>query len=249
MGERTHLAEGAWNAPLKIAKTFPREDGGLHVCSMDCSPGMLDGDRYLLAWQLDAGARVSLTNQSFTRVHPSRNDGCSLTQRIKIGPGARLELFPEPMMLFSGAKLATATDIEIESGGSLLFSEILCAGRVRRGEAFAFEEYTGKLNVRYDGRLAFVSQVQFSPQSGLLQKTGAWGEHTHWGMFGAFGVGDATPLREALHEVLQLHPAVLSGVSLAPRHGVTVSMLGQRAQDLQELVSELRCAAKAWPGC
>lgn len=244
VGEQTHLAEGVWHAPLKIAKTFPQEDGGLHVCSMDCSPGMLAGDRYHLDWRADEGARVLLTNQSFTRVHPSNGRPCALEQTVRVAAGARLELFPEPVMLFAGAALEANTEVEIEPGGRFLFSEILCAGRVQRGEAFAFEVYRGKLNIRYGGRAAFVSQVQFSPASQPLRVTASWADYTHWGMFGAFGEGDMVVLREALHEVLNHHEAVLSGVSLAARHGVTVSMFGRRAQDLQALVEALRYASQ-----
>jgi urease accessory protein len=114
-----------------------------------------------------------------------------------------------------------------------------------RGEAFAFEAYSSKLKVNYDGRPAFVSQVHFGPESSLLQRTGAWGKHTHWGMFGAFGVGGAGALRELFSQVLQDHSRVLGGVSLAARAGLTVSMLGNRAQDLQAAAEDLRRAARS----
>ena len=66
----TFIASKYHTAPIKIAKAFPL-DGRLGVIVMDVSPGLLDGDRYDFQWNVEDGAHVYMTNQSFTKVHPS----------------------------------------------------------------------------------------------------------------------------------------------------------------------------------
>ena len=45
-GGHTELQHKFHKSPLKIAKTFVRDDHQLGVCIMDCSPGMMAGDKY-----------------------------------------------------------------------------------------------------------------------------------------------------------------------------------------------------------
>lgn len=236
----TRLSDLFCRAPLKIAKTFPQSDGSLQVCTMDCSPGLLAGDRYRFDWHLEAGARVHLTNQSFTRVHPSRERPCTQEQRVFVGEGACLDWFPEPTMLFSEAHFESHTTIELEAGATLLFCEILCAGRVGRGEAFAFHQFQNRLRVTYDGQLAFLSQTRLTPGDGNLRTRGAWGDYTHWGTFLVCGETATPALRETLLETLAGFERVQAGISQTAQRSIAIAMLGHRAFDLQAAATTLR---------
>jgi len=240
----TQLAHSYCSAPLKIAKTFPLDGAQIGVCVMDCSPGLLAGDHYQFDWRLDEGASVFLTNQSFTRVHPSRERPCSQRQRISVARGAVLEYFPEPVMLFRDAALCSESEVAIEPGGTLLMSDILCAGRIAREEAFQFHSWHSRLRVRYGDELIFCSQTRVCPHERDPRTRGAWARWTHWGNFTLFTDRLRPPfdgeIVQKLRAVTERHPAIWSGVSLTYRHGVIVSMLGERAWDLQEAVRQLR---------
>ncbi len=71
---RTRATRLSQRAPLKIARTFELANGALGACIMDASPGMLAGDCYQLDFAVAADARVEVTTQGFTRVHPSRDN-------------------------------------------------------------------------------------------------------------------------------------------------------------------------------
>ncbi|HEX8835125.1 MAG TPA: urease accessory protein UreD [Abditibacteriaceae bacterium] len=241
---QTQIARSYASAPLKIARAFPLDDGKIGVCVMDSSPGMLAGDCYEFDWRLEPGARVFLTNQSFTKVHPSRERPCSQIQKIAIASDALLELLPEPVTLYSDAALTSTSEIDIESGGTLLLSDILCAGRVARGEVFEFESWRSRLRVRYDGELVFANQSILQPRCHDPRSHAGWGDSTYLGNLYLFTDTLSAPLWNELltqlRDVLELFPTVRGGASLLERHGLAVSLLGARAYDLQQVVHALR---------
>lgn len=240
----TLLGSSYCSAPLKIGKTFPSDSGQLHVCLMDCSPGLLAGDSYAMAWTLGRDAHVLLTNQSFCKVHPSCDNPAYLRQRIILAKGARLEYLPEPVMLYQDAALRSGCEVTLEAGSTLLLSDILCAGRALRGEVFAFHSYQSRLHVRYADELIYSQQTRLCPQQWHPGTVGAWEDYTHWGNFYIFSDRIVAPygaaLVERLRQVMQAFPRLLSGVSLSYRYGIVVSMLGRRAWDMQQAAQQLR---------
>lgn len=240
----TRLGQSYCSAPLKIGKTFPAANGQLGVCLMDCSPGLLAGDNYDMTWQLGLNAQVLLTNQSFCKVHPSRDNPTRQQQNISLAAGARLEYLPEPVMLYQDAALHTDCEVHLEAGSTLLLSDILCAGRALRGEVFAFHFYQSRLRVRYANELVFYQQTRLCPQQWHPGAVGAWEDYTHWGNFYIFSDRIVAPygaeLVERLRFIMQASPMLLSGVSLSYRYGIVVSMLGRRAWDMQQAAQQLR---------
>ena len=112
----TQLVHKYHASPLKIAKTFRYENetliqdahpaDQLGVYMMDCSPGLMSGDHYEINVRLGEGARVFLTNQSFTKVHPSEaGHGSTQRQTLHLEADALLEYIPEPLMLYKDASL------------------------------------------------------------------------------------------------------------------------------------------------
>jgi urease accessory protein len=249
----TQLTHSFHRAPLKIAKAFPQDDGSLHVCTMDCSPGLLSGDRYELDFHVAQNARVYLTNQSFTRVHPARrpDDISRQQQHITLEDGAVLELFPEPMMLFRNAAAQFETHIEMSPQSTLMLSDITCAGRIARGEKFDFKLWQNRLDIRMNGELIFCNRQRLRPQlpeeQHNLTAAGAWSDYTHWGNFWIFGEHvsqHGAQLLEALREAFQSHQQVLCGASLTAQSGIAVTMMGHHAWQLQQVAEDLRSQAK-----
>lgn len=244
-GGVTRLARAAFGAPLKIAKPFPQSDGSLSVCLMDCSPGILAGDHYALDWRLESGAQVVLSNQSFTKIHPSGDQPCSQTQTVFVARNARLDYAPQPTMLYRDADFRNCCNVEIEAGGTLLWSEIVCAGRIARGEAFQFRRYDNRLMVRYDGELVFCNRTLWQPLKHDLRTVGSWESSTHYGQIVFICEPLKPSLLEEVREVLAQFPDIRSGASLTNRAGLVVTFLGQSAWEMQALVEQLRlCLSK-----
>lgn len=260
-GPRTRLKYLRCHAPLKIAK--PWADGAdLSVMVMDSSPGLLAGDCYDLEWRLGQGARVHLSTQGFTRVHPSTERPCAIRTRIEIAGGARLESFPEPLMLFQDAALRSDCEVEMDGGAALMMGEVWCAGRVGKaspdgGEAFRFHRFSSRLSVRMDGELLFLSRTDLRPDQFDPRSLGAWGDWTHAGTFHVFSRAVDAGWPERLRQRVlgaagmegtegRAENARLDvGASLLHRHGLIVSLLGRRACDLQGVIARLRVATRS----
>lgn len=234
----TQLADASWHAPLKLAKTFQNEHG-LSACIMDASPGLLAGDSYKLKFQLDANARVQLSNQGFARVHPSRERFATLTQHVSIASGAWCELFFEPTLLYRDAFLRAQTTIEVQRGGTLLLGEFWGAGRIARSEAWQFFGLDTRFSATYNQQLAFVSNTRLRPQEQNPRQIGAFGDATHWGTVLCISERADADLRDAWREVLHDFP-VQSGASLTAHGGVAALLMGTRAYDLQAAGEALR---------
>ena len=229
------------SAPLKIARTFALAHGALGVCLMDASPGMLVGDCYQFDFNLGADARVEVTTQGFTRVHPSRDNPCALQTRLNIGEHARLEWFPEPLMLYADADLSAQTTVELAPTATFLASDIWCCGRVGRGENWEFARYRNRWNIARAGAPVFASSLDLTPTTFNPQQLGAWQDYSHCGNFWAFGPTLNENLIETIWETIENQNLVYAGASaLDGKNGLIVSMLGKRAHDLQELTGKLR---------
>ena len=238
---QTHALHLAQNAPLKIAKTWPRADGGLDLCLLDASPGLLAGDRYRLDFTLEKGARLAVTTQGFTRVHPSAQKPCALETRLQVAENAVLQWHLEPMLLYAGASLRAQTHVDLAPGATLTASEIWGAGRVGRGERWQFERFSNRWNVHRNGAPLFASALDLAPAKFEPRSLGAWNTWTHSGNFWVWSEAANAAMEAAFWEIIERQSAVYAGAS-GIEGGVMVSMLGHRAHDLSEMVRELRAS-------
>jgi len=237
-GGRTALVSRMHTAPLKIAKAFdcPHE---LAVIVMDASPGMLAGDRYELEWTAEQNARVCLTNQGNTRVHPSApGRGAVLEQRFTLREGACVQSMMEPLMLYRDAELAARTEVDLAPGAVWLSADILCPGRAGRGEKFAFRRYGAELAVRYGGELIFRGRQLVEPAKQRIAAPGAWEDRTHIGTLYCFSdrleAAHLEAAREAAERAAGAVPGgCLTGASRTWRHGIAVMAAGDAAWKLQ----------------
>jgi urease accessory protein len=255
---RTELIRKFHTSPLKIAKTFRYENEQLSASSkhldqlgvymMDCSPGLMSGDHYELSFHLQKGATVFLTNQSFTKVHPSMELGCKQRQTIVVEEGALLEYMPEPLMLFKDSCYSGETKVRMEPGAVFMMSEILCPGRTQRGERFHYKRYGNRLKVFNREELIFYQNQVIVPEAMNLQSPGSWEAETHLGSLYIFSnnvrqshVDELLAALDEANPFAEINPGgsttVRYGASLTYKHGLALNVMGLHAWQLQRLIS------------
>ncbi|MBP3967055.1 urease accessory protein UreD [Paenibacillus sp. DLE-14] len=239
----TVLTSKYHTAPIKIAKAFPL-DGPLGVIVMDVSPGLLAGDRYEFDWQIKPGAHAYVTNQSFTKVHPSSVllGGSSIRQSFELGKESVLESMPEPVMLYRDAALDSETLVRLSEGAVWMGAEVLCPGRTLRGELFDYIHLKNKVRVYYEDELIYAQQQNIIPESQQLSAPGCLGKLTHTGVFYAFADRIQAKHAEAVRAALESLPSrgqreVQWGVSLTYKHGLAVMAAGTTAWHIQETLA------------
>lgn len=226
---RTRMVEHHQSAPLKIARTFEREDGGLDICIMDASPGLLAGDSYEMEWGLEPGAKARVTTQGATRVHPSTGPISTQMVRIDLAEEAQFGWWPESTIPFVAARFTSTIEAQLAGNASLTIFESLSSGRIARGESFNFAEVVSKIHVAGSTGPRLFTRNRFAPDELELRESFSWGDATQFSSLYAFGLEtDAEQAQAALNAL-----DVQGGVSTLPRGDLAVMMLGRRAHDLR----------------
>lgn len=241
---RTVLDGQYCTSPIKIAKTFP-EGKSLCVMIMDASPGMLSGDRYELRWTAGEGAHLCLTNQGFTKVHPSvpGGPGASAESRYRLAPGACIETMMKPIMLYRDASYANRTEVELERGSVWMQGEVLSPGRLLRGESFVYEQLDNRISVYYEGELIHHQRLLVRPGEQSIAAKGAWDIYSHLGSFLVCSDRVDGALLEAVRAVLDRLPfaqdQLYAGAAMTYRHGLIVNAAGSAAWIIQHMIKEV----------
>jgi urease accessory protein len=161
--DRTVLAAQSFRAPYHISKPYWDADTRtLLVQIVNPTAGILAGDQLTSAIAVESGAALLVTTPSASRVFKMRDGGsATCTQNLRVAAGGWLEVLPEPLVPHRGSTYRQATRIEIESGGELFFTDMLVAGRVAHGEAWAWDKLCLETDVRLDGEL--ILHERFAP--------------------------------------------------------------------------------------
>lgn len=159
---------------------------------------VLQGDRLALEVTLGAGARAHLTTQSATKVHSMDANFALQTQSISLADGAYLEFLPEPLIPHRRARFLSDTRITIAPTATLLYGEIVQAGRKHHHPDECFGVTLLSLAVgaaRPGGRVLFTEKLVIEPARRPLRRTGVMDS------FDVFGNVVLLTPKEAAHRV------------------------------------------------
>ena len=196
---RTVLQHAYSEIPFKITSVFNDRQPQAHLILMHCTAGLFGGDDLECTIRVERGARVLLTQQSATRVHPS--DGRPAVQRhnIFIETCGELQLLLEPVIPFADSRLCQTIQIHFEPGALLVFWEGLMAGRVARGERWQFRELSSETRVSSADGLLYLDRFSLPN----LHERAAWAMADCNYLGSGFYVGDGVAgLVPRLHEAL-----------------------------------------------
>jgi urease accessory protein UreH len=198
----TILRHSYCEVPFKITRVLHSRQPLAHLILMHCTAGLFGGDEIECSIRVERGARVMLTQQSATKVHPSGGFPAIQKTSVVVGPGAYLQLYLEPVIPFADSILKQTTNIEVASGGQLVFWEGFMAGRVGRGESWQFSELSTETHLRLNNRLSYLERFRLCSDN-FAQNAWAMGNHAYVGTGLYVGEGArtlATDLHKAIAE-------------------------------------------------
>jgi urease accessory protein len=226
--ERSVLARAEHRGPLRVQRAFyPERDGTCHVYVLHPPGGVASGDALRVTARLARGSRALLTTPGAGKLYRARAmsarepggapSNSLVAQRLVVGPGARLEWFPQESILFDGAEARLETHVELDPDAVFAGWEIVCLGRPACHEQFQRGWLRTELCIRIGQQLRFMERGLYC--GGAPALTEAWGLHGA-PVFGLFVVVDplATgawlePLRAEIHPKQGMFAATLvSGV-------------------------------------
>ncbi len=209
---QTVLRNAYCEIPFKITRVL-NSSQPVHLILMHCTAGVFGGDDVECSIRVERGARVQITQQSATKIHPSDGRPASQRNYVLVETGAELRLYLEPVIPFAGSRLRQATRIDVETGARLVFWEGFMAGRVGRGECWQFQELTSETDLRLNNRSVYMER--FRLPNGFERSACAMADCSYLGTglyVGEEAVSVATTLRQVLPEAGIDTPA--SGVAI-----------------------------------
>ncbi len=142
--------------------------------AVNISGGVAGGDQLQISATIGAGGSVVLSAQAAERIYRAVDlrDPARLRTQIIVGDGARAEFLPQETILFDGAALDRALDIELAANSEFLGVEWLVFGRQLRGELIRSAYVRDRISLRRGGTLIWQDQTRLDGDvAALLQRS------------------------------------------------------------------------------
>lgn len=138
--------------------------------------GLTGGDAFDYRVTLAGGARATVATQTAERVYRSAGGQATLTTRLKVEEGARLDWLPQETILFEGAALSRRLEADLAPGATLLCAEAVVLGRAAMGETPERAALSDQWRIRRDGRLVHAEALRLAPPLPRLRSAAGLGE-------------------------------------------------------------------------
>jgi urease accessory protein len=163
---RTVLRERRQRFPLRTTVPFylDEQTGNMaFVYVQNPTGGVFGGDRLHTVLACDRGTRVHLTTQSATKIY--RTEGVPARQEVhlKLAEEAYVEHIPDTLIPHAGADYEQFTRVELAPGAMLITAETVAAGRVGRGERFAYQRLVLETLACRDNEELFAERLRLEP--------------------------------------------------------------------------------------
>ncbi|MFH1496505.1 MAG: urease accessory protein UreD [Verrucomicrobiota bacterium] len=255
---RTVLSEQAFRAPFHLGKPYWDADTGtLLVQVVNPTAGILSGDQLSSSVRVDSGAAMLLTTPSASRVFCMREGRAVSRQEFTVGADAWLEVLPEPLVPHRGSVFHQTTVLDVATGGSALYADLLYPGRIAHGDAWEWTRLTLQLEVRAGGALVLRERFDQTSQELLaLARMAGFGETVMFGnaVFIPAAPDDGAGWRDALHALQtdgvwigasQLHGGAGWSIKFIAPDGIRLRRtLAAIRSTLAPVAPHLRCDAR-----
>ncbi|MCJ8141756.1 urease accessory protein UreD [Ancylobacter sp. A5.8] len=152
-------------APLLVQQALYWDEAmpELPICSIiSIGGGILQGDRYKIDISVGEGACAHVTTQSANRVHRMDANYASQHQTVTLEGGSYLEYLPDFTIPYRDSRFINQTDIVIAEDATLLYGEMMLAGRKHHhaDERFGLDLLSVAVAVRRPGgRKLFAEKI------------------------------------------------------------------------------------------
>ncbi|CRF40571.1 urease accessory protein UreD [Helicobacter ailurogastricus] len=178
------IADNYFTPPFKLMPPFYERDSLAEIMLIAVSPGMLKGDAHEIEIEVGQDCQLKLSSQSFEKVQDTEDGYASRKTHIEVKENALLDFSPLPIIPFANAHFQNHSQIVLHENAQLLYSEIITAGRIAHGEAFAFKRLHSTLNIAYSQENSahplFVDNTLLEPATLDLKNPCMFGNYTHY---------------------------------------------------------------------
>jgi urease accessory protein len=197
---RTILQDAYCEVPFKVTRVLAGSSPLAHVILMHSTAGLFGGDDLECSIHVGRGARVRITQQSATKIHPSEDRPAVQRLKVSVEEDAELHLHMEAIIPFSDSRLHQTTQLDVAHGGKLSYWEGFMTGRIGHGESWKFRELASETRLISNGGLVYLDRFHLTPDF-PGRSTWTLGEANYTGI-GLFVGKDARTAAAELHQAM-----------------------------------------------
>lgn len=241
----TILRSSYCTQPFKLANvTEDKKTNELRLMLMSSSPGVLDGDEYII--KLDVGEKsvVHLETQSFQRLFRMKN-GARQSMEIRLGRASSFCFIPHPSVPHEASYFTAKNKIFLTEGCSLIWGEVLTCGRKLHNEVFSFAHFHSCTEIFLKDKLVVKENLFIRPSQVDMMALGKLEGYTHQAslIFIREDIDEAV-LVENFAAYLSTQENIEFGITELPVQGLLVRMLGYKGEQLFACLKQLSQIAK-----
>ena len=147
-GARSVLARARFTLPLQVLAPVSLDDSAAVVSILNPTGGLVGGDRLTIDVTVGAAAHACFTTPSATKVYRTPSEPAVQDVALRLEAGAVCEWIPDHTIPFAGSAFRQRITIDVGDGACLILVDAFAAGRVGRGEAWAFRLLDSAITVR-----------------------------------------------------------------------------------------------------
>lgn len=226
---RTYVRERRQRFPLRITVPLyldPAEPALAYVYVQNPTGGVFAGDRLVTRVTAEPGTRVHVTTQSATKVYRMEGGEARQDLTVRAGDGAYVEYLPDQLIPQAGSVLHQRTHVDVAHGARYLAGEVLAPGRVARGERFAYDRLTTRIEVTRGAATLCVDTVDLAPRRRSPRTAGALGDGDYLATLVVVAPeDDADALTERLDTMLARDTSVAAAAGTLPNGAGTYARI------------------------
>ncbi|MDN7240591.1 urease accessory protein UreD [Planococcus sp. N028] len=236
---------------FKVMRPIYHDDTG-KVCYYLLNPGggYLDGDRYRMNITADAGAKVTLTTQSATKVYKTPKGHAYQETEIVLKNGSYLEFLPDPLIAYENAHYRQRNTVRMETGAVFLYTDILTPGWSPSGKKFTYHTVQLINEIYVEGELVVFDHIKLSPEKQNILGLGFMEGYSHIGSMIVVGGQTDSELLNVLYESIRSQGAdVKFGLSQLIIPGFSIRILANSTQVIERIIAAChRLIHERWYG-
>jgi urease accessory protein len=243
-GAATVLARARSALPLQVLAPLALADPAAVVSILNPPGGLVGGDRLAVEVTVGAGAHACLTTPSATKVYRTAGEPARQDVTLRLGAGATCEWVPDHTIPFAGAALRQSIVVDAGDGARRILVDAYAAGRVGRGETWAFRRLESAVTIRDPAGLVLHDRFVLGEGSGLDPRAlGVTDGRPYWASV-VVVAADVDAFRRDVAARFPPGGDVLVAAAALPRRGAIVRCLAPTAPTVLDAIDRLWASAR-----
>jgi urease accessory protein len=241
---KTFIKKLKTKSPILVQKALYNDytdPNKAHIYLMSSAGGMLQGDTLKINIHAKDNTKAFVTTQAATKIYKAENRGCRQYIDISVGKESFLEFLPKQIIPHKDSKFYQEVNISFDTSSTLIYSEIISAGRIAHGEKFDFDSIRMRFNCTDENnKILFSESSNFEPKNNKTKFNSLFGNQNLYSIIYIISQQiDSDRLTQNIYEFFKTNSLI--GCSQLPNNsGIVIRILSNSIDEINDLISTIK---------